>query len=95
LLYVCTIIKTNKKMYKIKNTNSGNIQIMNKDEKDTFFSHSKEKMPNWSKYGKRNMYEDYDVQPIKIIDSIPTWLIITVLTVLTVASGLLHIQLNY
>jgi hypothetical protein len=95
LLYVCTIIKTNKKMYKIKNTNSGNIQIMNKDEKDTFFSHSKKQIRNWSKYGKRNMYEDYDVQPIKIIDSIPTWLIITVLTVLTVASGLLHIQLNY
>ena len=82
-------------MYKIKNTNSGNIQIMNKDEKDTFFSHSKEQMPNWRKYGKRNMYKDYDVQPIKIIDSIPTWLIITGLTVLTVASGLLHIQWNY
>ena len=82
-------------MYKIKNTNSGNIQIMNKDEKDTFFSHSKKQMSNWSKYGKRNMYKDYDVQPIKIIDSIPTWLIITVFTVLTVASGLLHIQLNY
>ena len=82
-------------MYKIKNTNSGNIQIMNKDEKDTFFSHSKKQIRNWETYGKRNMYGDYDIQLIRPIDSIPTWLIITTLTVLTVASGLLHINLNY
>ena len=81
-------------MYKIKNTNSGNIQIMSKDEKNTFFSHGKKTM-DWRKYGKRNMYKDYDVQPIRPIDNIPTWLIITALTVLTVASGLLHINLNY
>ena len=67
---------------------------MNKDEKDTFFSHGKKTM-NWRKYGKRNMYKDYDVEEIRFIDYIPTWLIITTLTVLTVASGLLHIQLNY
>ena len=82
-------------MYKIINTNSGNIQIMNKDEKDIFFSHSKKQMSNWSKYGKRNMYGDYDVQPIRPIDSLPTWVIITGLAILTVASILLHIQFNY
>ena len=68
---------------------------MNREEKDIFFSHSKEQMSNWSKYGKRNMYKDYDVQPIRPIDSIPTWIIITGLVVLTVASILLHIQFNY
>tara|TARA_R110001592_G_scaffold121426_1_gene326988 strand:- start:376 stop:624 length:249 start_codon:yes stop_codon:yes gene_type:complete len=82
-------------MYKITNTNSGNVQIMNRSEMDIFFSHSKKQIPNWSKYGKRNMYEDYDIKKIKFIDSIPTWLIITSLIILTVASGLLHIQLNY
>jgi hypothetical protein len=82
-------------MYKIKNIKSGNIQIMNKDEKDIFFSHSKKQIRNWQTYGKRNMYGDYDIQPIKLIDSIPTWVIMTGLTVLTVASALLHIQLNY
>tara|TARA_R110001583_G_scaffold72476_1_gene202854 strand:+ start:1297 stop:1545 length:249 start_codon:yes stop_codon:yes gene_type:complete len=82
-------------MYKIINTNSGNIQIMNREEKDIFFSHSKKQMSNWSKYGKRNMYGDYDVQPIRPIDSIPTWVIITGLAILTVASILLHIQFNY
>ena len=82
-------------MYKIINTNSGNIQIMNREEKDIFFSHSKKQMSNWSKYGKRNMYGDYDVQPIRPIDSIPTWVIITGLAILTVASILLQIQFNY
>tara|TARA_R100000544_G_C2220151_1_gene57009 strand:+ start:404 stop:652 length:249 start_codon:yes stop_codon:yes gene_type:complete len=82
-------------MYKIINTNSGNIQIMNREEKDIFFSHSKKQMSNWSKYGKRNMYGDYDVQPIRPIDSLPTWVIITGLAILTVASILLHIQFNY
>tara|TARA_R110002096_G_C14487168_1_gene714346 strand:+ start:592 stop:840 length:249 start_codon:yes stop_codon:yes gene_type:complete len=82
-------------MYKIKNINSGNIQIMNKDEKDIFFSHSKEQMPNWRKYGKRNMYGDYDSQKIRPIDSIPTWLIITGLTIFSISSILLHIQWNY
>ena len=41
------------------------------------------------------MYGDYDVQPIRPIDSIPTWVIITGLAILTVASILLHIQFNY
>ena len=82
-------------MYKIINTNSGNIQIMNREEKDIFFSHSKKQISNWSKYGKRNMYGDYDVQPIRPIDSIPTWVIITGLAILTVASILLQIQFNY
>ena len=68
---------------------------MNREEKDIFFSHSKKQMSNWSKYGKRNMYGDYDVQPIRPIDSIPTWVIITGLAILTVASILLHIQFNY
>jgi hypothetical protein len=45
-------------MYKIKNKLSGNTQIMNEKEKDVFFSHSKEQVSNWDKYGKRNMYED-------------------------------------
>jgi hypothetical protein len=82
-------------MYKIINTNSGNIQIMNREEKDIFFSHSKKQIRNWKTYGKRNMYGDYDVKPIKLIDSIPTWVIITGLAILTVASILLHIQFNY
>tara|TARA_R110000824_G_scaffold74096_4_gene188636 strand:- start:107 stop:355 length:249 start_codon:yes stop_codon:yes gene_type:complete len=82
-------------MYKIKNTNSGNIQIMNREERDIFFSHSKKQIRNWETYGKRNMYEDYDIQLIRPIDNIPTWVIITGLAVLTVASILLHIQWNY
>ena len=81
--------------FKIKNTNSGNVQIMNKEEKDTFFTHSDKQMGDWKKYGKRNMYKDYDVEPIRFIDSIPTWLIVSTLTILTVASVLLHINLNY
>ena len=82
-------------MYKIINTNSGNVQIMNQEDKDIFFSHSKKQIKDWNKYGKRNMYKDYDVQPVRFIDNIPTWLIVSALTVLTVASVLLHINLNY
>ena len=60
-------------MYKIINTNSGNVQIMNQEDKDIFFSHSKKQIKDWNKYGKRNMYKDYDVQPVRFIDNIPTW----------------------
>tara|TARA_R110002124_G_scaffold18367_1_gene75224 strand:- start:40 stop:288 length:249 start_codon:yes stop_codon:yes gene_type:complete len=82
-------------MYKIINTNSGNVQIMNQEDKDIFFSHSKKQIKDWNKYGKRNMYKDYDVQPVRFIDNIPTWFIVSALTLLTVASVLLHIILNY
>ena len=82
-------------MYKITNKCSGNTQIMSLEEKDVFFSHSQKQIKNWEKYGKRNMWEDYDVKEIRFLDNIPTWFIVSGLTVLIVASGLLHIQLNY
>jgi hypothetical protein len=85
-------MKTN---YKITNKVSGNTQIMNQEEKDIFFSQSKTQMSNWDKYGKRNMYGDYDIQKITYLDKIPLWLITSVMIIATISSILLHIQLNY
>ncbi len=85
-------MKTN---YKITNKVSGNTQIMNQQEKDIFFSQSETQMSNWDKYGKRNMYGDYDIQKITYLDKIPLWLITSVMIIATISSILLHIQLNY
>jgi hypothetical protein len=85
-------MKTN---YKITNKVSGNTQIMNQEEKDIFFSQSETQMSNWDKYGKRNMYGDYDIQKITYLDKIPLWLITSVMIIATISSILLHIQLNY
>jgi len=85
-------MKTN---FKITNKVSGNTQIMNQEEKDIFFSQSKTQMSNWDKYGKRNMYGDYDIQKITYLDKIPLWLITSVMIIATISSILLHIQLNY
>tara|TARA_R110002020_G_scaffold218059_1_gene425858 strand:+ start:95 stop:343 length:249 start_codon:yes stop_codon:yes gene_type:complete len=82
-------------MYKIINKVSGNTQIMNQEEKDIFFSHSKTQMSNWDKYGKRNMYGDYDIQEITYLDKIPLWLITGGIFIAAICSMLLHIQLNY
>ena len=85
-------MKTN---FKITNKVSGNTQIMNQQEKDIFFSQSETQMSNWDKYGKRNMYGDYDIQEITYLDKIPLWLITSVMIIATISSILLHIQLNY
>ena len=85
-------MKTN---YKITNKVSGNTQIMNQEEKDIFFSHSKTQMSNWDKYGKRNMLEDYDIKEVTFLDKTPVWLMTSVLIAATICSMLLHIQLNY
>jgi len=85
-------MKTN---YKITNRASGNTHIMNQEEKDIFFSHSKTQMSNWDKYGKRNMLEDYDIKEVSFLDKTPVWLMTSVLIAATICSILLHIQLNY
>ena len=82
-------------MYKITNKISGNTHIMNQEEKDIFFSHSKTQMSNWDKYGKRNMLEDYDIKEVTFLDKTPVWLMTSVLIAATICSMLLHIQLNY
>jgi hypothetical protein len=85
-------MKTN---YKITNKISGNTHIMNQEEREIFFSHSKTQMSNWDKYGKRNMLEDYDIKEVTYLDKIPLWLITGGIFIAGLTSILLHIQLNY
>ena len=92
LINTKTKVKTN---FKIINKVSGNTQIMNRQDKDIFFSHSKEQISNWNKYGKRNMYADYYTQQITYLDKIPLWLITGGMIMLAISSIFLHLQLNY
>jgi|TARA_R100000081_G_C4774771_1_gene147865 hypothetical protein len=82
-------------MYKIKNKLSGNTQIMNEKEKDVFFSHSKEQVSNWDKYGKRNMYEDYEVKEVTYLDKIPEIVFWISFMILGFLSFRLYLQLNF
>ena len=69
--------------YKVTNKLTKEVQVMNAQELATFVF--------------KNDYNKYKIEDLnrKLVDRIPTWLVISALIVLTVASGLLHIQLNY
>jgi len=82
-------------MYKIKNKLSGNTQIMNEKEKDVFFSHSEEQVSNWDKYGKRNMYGDYEVKEVTYLDKIPEIVLWISFMILGFISFRLYLQLNF
>lgn len=89
-------VKLNKtKMYKIKNKVSGNYQVMNEKEKDTFFSNSKEQSSNWDKYGKRNWGKDYEVKEITYLDKIPEIVLWISFMILGFISFRLYLQLNF
>ena len=69
--------------YKVTHKLTKSVQFMNAQELATFVF--------------KNDYKKYEIENTekRFIDRIPAWVIYTSLIVLTVASALLHIQLNY
>lgn len=69
--------------YKVTHKLTKVVQFMNAQELATFVF--------------KNDYKKYDIENTekRLIDMIPSWLLYTFLTLLMVASILLHIQLNY
>ena len=69
--------------YKVTNKLTKAVHIMNAQELATFVF--------------KNDYKKYKIEDTekRFIDRIPSWLLYTSLIILTVASVLLHIQLNY
>ena len=69
--------------YKVTNKLTKLVQIMNAQELATFVF--------------KNDYKKYDIEDTekRLIDMIPSWLLYTSFILLTIASILLHIQLNY
>ena len=69
--------------YKVTHKLTKSIQFMNAQELATFVF--------------KNDYKKYEIENTekRFIDRIPAWVIYTSLTLLTVASVLLHIHLNY
>ena len=69
--------------YKVTHKLTKAIQFMNAQELATFVF--------------KNDYKKYEIENTtkRLIDMIPAWVLYTSLIILTVASVLLHIQLNY
>ena len=69
--------------YKVTHKLTKVVQFMNAQELATFVF--------------KNDYKKYDIENTekRLIDMIPSWLLYTSLILLTLASILLHIQLNY
>ena len=69
--------------YKVTNKLTKAVHIMSAQELATFVF--------------KNDYKKYKIEDTekRLIDRIPSWLLYTSLIILTVASVLLHIQLNY
>ena len=69
--------------YKVTHKLTKAIQFMNAQELATFVF--------------KNDYKKYEIENTekRLIDIIPAWVLYTALIILTVASVLLHIQLNY
>lgn len=69
--------------YKVTNKLTKSVQFMNAQELATFVF--------------KNDYKKYKIENTekRLIDMIPAWVLYTSLIVLTVASVLLHIHLNY
>ena len=69
--------------YKVTHKLTKSVQFMNAQELATFVF--------------KNDYKKYEIENTakRLIDMIPAWVLYTALIVLTVASVLLHIQLNY
>ena len=69
--------------YKVTHRLTKAIQFMNAQELATFVF--------------KNDYKKYEIENTekRLIDMIPAWVLYTSLIILTVASVLLHIQLNY
>ena len=69
--------------YKVTHKLTKVVQFMNAQELATFVF--------------KNDYKKYDIENTekRFVDKIPSWLLYTSLILLTVASILLHIQLNY
>ena len=69
--------------YKVTHKLTKSVQFMNAQELATFVF--------------KNDYKKYDIENMeqRFVDKIPSWLLYTSFILLTVASILLHIQLNY
>ena len=69
--------------YKVTHKLTKSVQFMNAQEVATFVF--------------KNDYKNYTIENTekRLIDVIPAWVLYTSLIILTVASVLLHIQLNY
>lgn len=69
--------------YKVTHKITKSVQFMNAQELATFVF--------------KNDYKKYDIENMeqRFVDKIPSWLLYTSLTLLTLASILLHIQWNY
>jgi len=69
--------------YKVTHKLTKSVQFMNAQELATFVF--------------KNDYKKYDIENMeqRFVDKIPSWLLYTSLTLLTLASILLHIQWNY
>jgi hypothetical protein len=69
--------------YKVTHKLTKSVQFMNAQELATFVF--------------KNDYKKYTIENTekRLIDIIPSWVLYTSLTLLTIASILLHIQLNY
>tara|TARA_R110002049_G_scaffold76527_1_gene196500 strand:- start:162 stop:404 length:243 start_codon:yes stop_codon:yes gene_type:complete len=69
--------------YKVTHKLTKSVQFMNAQELATFVF--------------KNDYKKYEIENTakRLLDRIPAWVLYTSLIILTVASVLLHIQLNY